>query len=57
MVLAFNNKAAAEIGGRIRERFAVADFANARTFHGLAWQIVRPHEEPIYDDPCQKKVL
>jgi len=57
MVLAFNNKAAAEIGGRIRERFGVADFANARTFHGLAWQIVRPHEEPIYDDPCQKKVL
>ena len=49
MVLAFNKKAATEICGRIRKRFGVAGFANARTFHSLAWQIVRPHEELIYD--------
>jgi DNA helicase-4 len=49
MVLAFNNKAAAEIGGRIRERFAITGFAKARTFHSLAWQVVRPHERPLFD--------
>jgi DNA helicase IV len=48
IVLAFNKKAADEIGRRIRE-FGVAGFANARTFHSLAWQVVRPNERPLFD--------
>jgi DNA helicase-4 len=51
MVLAFNKKAAAEIRSQIRNRFGVTGFANARTFHSLAWQIVRPHEKLICNDP------
>jgi len=42
MILAFNKKAAREIRSRIRNDFGMAFFANARTFHSFAYQIVKP---------------
>lgn len=40
LVVAFNRRAAAEIGERVREDLGVGAFRNARTFHSLAWHIV-----------------
>lgn len=56
LVLAFNRKAAEEIGDRIRKR--CPKFHNARTFHSLAYQLVRPSQNPLFDDkgdPSVKK--
>ncbi len=53
MILAFNKKAAQEINQRIRSDFKYDKFNPncARTFHSLAYAIVRPTEEIIWDDP------
>lgn len=52
MLLAFNRKAAEEIQHRISDDFNYKTFNSytARTFHSLAWAIVNPQEEPIWDD-------
>ena len=52
MLLAFNKKAAEEIQQRIANDFNYTRFNKytARTFHSLAWAIVNPKEEPIWDD-------
>jgi len=52
MILAFNRKAAREIRERIidSKRFGIRSFKNARTFHSLAYQIVQPKEELLFDE-------
>lgn len=39
LTLAFNNKAAKEIGNRIRESGGIGAYGNARTFHSLAYRL------------------
>ena len=50
LVLAFNKKAAAEIRGRIQKEMKFHNFENARTFHGLAYQLTNPKETLLFDD-------
>lgn len=51
LVLAFNKKAASEIGDRIRSAAAIDEFRSARTFHSLAWQLAdHAGRELIFDD-------
>lgn len=50
LVMAFNTKAADEIRERIRRVFRQARFENARTFHSLAFQLVQPTEDLLFDD-------
>lgn len=50
MVLAFNRKAANEISQRIKSVYGVENFENARTFHGLAYQIVQPKGPILFDE-------
>lgn len=49
VILAFNVKAAGEIGDRIRKAMRMPEFHNARTFHSLAFQISQPSKK-ILDD-------
>jgi len=59
MILAFNTKAAKEIGDRIRLKYGFNDFKNARTFHSLAYQLVKPSKTLLFDDrgdPSVKKM-
>lgn len=60
LVLAFNKKAAEEIGDRIREKAGVADYRNARTYHSLAYQLAgATGRKLIFDngrgDPSRRK--
>jgi len=58
MILAFNTKAAKEIGDRIRLKYGFSGFRNARTFHSLAYQLVKPSKTLLFDDrgdPSVKK--
>lgn len=48
LVLAFNKKAAEEIGERIGKPLGIQP--NARTFHSLAHRIVQPIETVLFDD-------
>ncbi len=51
LVLAFNKKAAHEIGDRVRGAAGIDDFRNARTFHSLAYQLAdHAGRELIFDD-------
>ena len=50
LVLAFNKKAAVEIGNRIRRVFGVESFQNARTFHSLAYQLVKFKGKILFDN-------
>ena len=50
LILAFNKKAAQEIGNRIRRRYGFESFENARTFHGLAYQLVRPNGKILFNE-------
>jgi DNA helicase-4 len=50
LILAFNTKAAKEIGDRIKIRYGFDQYGNARTFHSLAWRLVRPKGPPLFDD-------
>jgi hypothetical protein len=50
IILAFNRKAATEIGHRIRKEFGFETYENARTFHSLAYQMVQPKEKLLFDD-------
>ncbi len=62
LVMAFNKKAANEIRNRIRVDYKQPDFDNARTFHSLAHQLVRPNKGKILFDenddvPSRKMTL
>lgn len=51
LILAFNRKAANEIGDRVRSAAGIDEFRNARTFHSLAWQLAdHAGRELIFDD-------
>lgn len=50
MILAFNTDAAQTANDRMRKVFRVDGYANARTFHSLAYRIVQPTEKIIGDD-------
>lgn len=51
LILAFNKKAAHEIGDRVRGAAGVLEFRNARTFHSLAWQLAdHAGRQLIFDD-------
>jgi DNA helicase IV len=50
LILAFNRKAATEIGNRIRKHLGDENFENARTFHSLAYQIVIPQKQLLFDE-------
>ncbi|MBI1924409.1 UvrD-helicase domain-containing protein [Candidatus Poribacteria bacterium] len=50
LILAFNKDAATEIQTRISRKYGLEDFRNARTFHSLAHQIVRPKPDSILFD-------
>lgn len=50
LVLAFNKKAALEIRNRIRRVFGIESFENTRTFHSLAYQLVRFNGEILFDN-------
>ncbi len=57
LILAFNRKAKAEILSRIQDKYKLKSFKNARTFHGLAYQIAfatlakkHPNLELLFDD-------
>ena len=45
LLLAFNQKAAKEITSRVKKELGQESYNRARTFHGLAYQIVQPHEK------------
>lgn len=50
LILSFNKKAAVEIGYRIKTTFGIESFENARTFHSLAYQLVRFNGEILFDN-------
>lgn len=50
LVMAFNKNAAVEIRERIRRSYGQPGFVNARTFHSLAFQLVRPQEKLLFDN-------
>lgn len=50
LVLAFNKKAAREIGGRIQKVYGMESFENARTFHSLAFQLVKFNGDILFDN-------
>jgi DNA helicase-4 len=50
LVMTFNRSAADEIRNRIRREYKQPGFENARTFHSLAHQLVRPAEDLLYDE-------
>jgi DNA helicase-4 len=51
LVLAFNTKAAGEIGDRVRNTVGADAYLNARTFHSLAYRIVGAKRKAlIFDD-------
>lgn len=51
LILAFNKKAALEIGDRVRGAAGIAEFRNARTFHSLAWKLAdHAGRKLIFDD-------
>ena len=49
MILAFNKAAAATIKKRLHKECGVTDYSNARTFHSLAYQLVKPQKKLLFD--------
>lgn len=45
LILAFNKAAAAEVKHRVQKMGGIADYENARTFHSLAYQLVKPKKK------------
>lgn len=50
LIMAFNKKASLEITKRIKNDLKHPFFDNARTFHSLAFQLVQPEEELLFDE-------
>ena len=48
LILAFNKAAATEVEKRVREETGT-DYRNARTFHSLAYRLVKPMEKLLFD--------
>jgi len=58
MILAFNKSAATEIKRRVRSTGNLPAYENARTFHSLAHQLVKPKKKLLFDadgHPSSKK--
>lgn len=49
MILAFNKAAAVTVMKRLHKEGGVADYSNARTFHSLAYQLVKPQKKLLFD--------
>lgn len=49
MILAFNKAAASEVKHRVQKIGGIPDFDNARTFHSLAYQLVKPKKKLLFD--------
>ncbi len=49
LILAFNKAAASEIKGRVKKLLKNADYENSRTFHSLAYQLVKPKNKILFD--------
>lgn len=49
LILAFNKAAATEVGDRVQKMLGGAVYENARTFHSLAYQLVKPQKELLFD--------
>ncbi|ALP54932.1 hypothetical protein Tel_16890 (plasmid) [Candidatus Tenderia electrophaga] len=49
MILAFNKAAAVEVKHRIQKTSGIPDYQNARTFHSLAYQLVKPKRKLLFD--------
>ena len=50
LILAFNKAAASEVRERVHKKLDTDDYQNARTFHSLAFRLVRPMEKPLFDE-------
>ena len=50
MILAFNRQAAREVTKRIRKDYGLVEFNNARTFHSLAYRLVKPKCQLLFDE-------
>lgn len=49
MILAFNKAAAVTVKDRLEANDLVKDYRNARTFHSLAYQLVKPRKKLLFD--------
>ena len=49
LILAFNKAAASEIKARVRKLLGSDIYTNARTFHSLAHQLVKPEKKILFD--------
>lgn len=56
LLLAFNRKAAEEMKRRLREHLK-NDLPHVMTFHALAWALVQPKEQLIYDEDESRRTL
>ncbi len=50
LLLAFNRDAAGQLEDRLTKLLQIPDFPGARTFHSLAYGIVQPEQEVIFDE-------
>lgn len=57
LILAFNRAAAAEIKHRVRETAGNVEYENARTFHSLAHQLVKPQKTLLADAKEQSRFV
>lgn len=49
MILAFNKAAAVTVKKRLHKEGDISDYSNARTFHSLAYQLVKPQKKLLFD--------
>jgi len=56
MILAFNREAVKKIRIKTRKDFGLKEFRNIRTFHSLAYQLVKPKNKILYGDEMFKVV-
>ena len=49
LILAFNKAAALTVKDRLEKGGQVKDYRNARTFHSLAYQLVKPYKKLLFD--------
>lgn len=49
MILAFNKAAAVTVMKRIHKEGGIKNYSNARTFHSLAYQLVKPQKKLLFD--------
>lgn len=49
LILAFNKAAAVEVKHRVQKMAGITNYSNARTFHSLAYQLVKPKKTLLFD--------